>query len=243
MQKLVSTKFVNIGKGWFNIHETSSETYQHGKIRKLLTVVKFMMQDTLRYLAMESTQSYVERMLAYIARDITVTDLFNVDMEFDSLVDGEKPRALFLLEVKKSEEIIEVLIPQEAPVEENPKKKGKKEKPVELPPIIKHETVLCFAYSTDPKQFVEAIVETFLFGLSVLTEVPQLERLIMPQLFKTAAKQVTPDGAGRKPAARFVGHSKIWQNLRKCRQKMAHISQVYFGTRFGQDLICFGHNV
>jgi hypothetical protein len=34
------------------------------------------------------------------------------------------------------------------------------------------------------------ILESFLFGLAQLTEVPQLERLIMPQLFKTAAKQV-----------------------------------------------------
>ena len=41
----------------------------------------------------------------------------------------------------------------------------------------------------DPVQFVEAVMESFAFGLQQLSEIPQLERLIMPQLFKTASKQ------------------------------------------------------
>jgi dynein heavy chain len=43
---IISESFANVGKGWFNIHETSKETYEFGKLKKFLTTVNFMMQDT-----------------------------------------------------------------------------------------------------------------------------------------------------------------------------------------------------
>jgi len=44
--KIIKTSFDDVGKGWFNIHETSKETYEFGKLKKFLTLVNFMMQDT-----------------------------------------------------------------------------------------------------------------------------------------------------------------------------------------------------
>merc|ERR1719281_161557 len=72
LQKLIATKFAGIGKGWFNIAETSQETYLHGKLKKLLTVVKLLMQDTVRDLAIDSTNEYVKVLLGYMPDKTTV---------------------------------------------------------------------------------------------------------------------------------------------------------------------------
>lgn len=37
-------------KSWFNLNETSKETYEMGKLKKFLTLIKFLMQDTLLYM-------------------------------------------------------------------------------------------------------------------------------------------------------------------------------------------------
>jgi len=45
LAKIIKEEFDGVGKGWFNIHETSKETYEFGKLKKFLTLVNFMMQD------------------------------------------------------------------------------------------------------------------------------------------------------------------------------------------------------
>ena len=88
------------------------------------------------------------------------------------------------------------MVPQKPP-EEDPKDKKKrknsKDAPVELPPLEVKETIVSFAYNTPPQEFVDAVVEAYSFGLQQLNEIPQLERLIMPQLFRTSTgKQARP---------------------------------------------------
>jgi dynein heavy chain len=58
IQNIIEKSFSNVGKGWFNMNETSKETYEFGKLRKYLTVVKLIMQDTLYYLARKSLANY-----------------------------------------------------------------------------------------------------------------------------------------------------------------------------------------
>jgi len=43
LSKIISESFNGVGKGWFNILETSKETYEFGKLKKFLTVVNLMM--------------------------------------------------------------------------------------------------------------------------------------------------------------------------------------------------------
>jgi dynein heavy chain len=52
-----------VGKGWFNIHETSKETYEFGKLKKFLTLVNFMMQDTVLTMTKDSVREFVEFVL------------------------------------------------------------------------------------------------------------------------------------------------------------------------------------
>lgn len=44
--KVIKTNFSMVGKGWFNMQETSKITYDFGKLKRFLTVVRLMMQDT-----------------------------------------------------------------------------------------------------------------------------------------------------------------------------------------------------
>lgn len=40
----------DVGKGWFNLHETNRETYDFSKLKRFLTLTRFIMEDTLRFL-------------------------------------------------------------------------------------------------------------------------------------------------------------------------------------------------
>lgn len=41
--KIIKEKFEGVGKGWFNMKETSKITYDFGKLKRFLTVVRLMM--------------------------------------------------------------------------------------------------------------------------------------------------------------------------------------------------------
>lgn len=49
----------NIGKGWFNLKESNIEIYQISKLSRFMAVVRFMMQDTLRFLVQNSITEYL----------------------------------------------------------------------------------------------------------------------------------------------------------------------------------------
>ena len=40
----IRTSLRDVGKGWFNIHETNWEVYQISKLKKFMEMVKFIMQ-------------------------------------------------------------------------------------------------------------------------------------------------------------------------------------------------------
>ncbi|CAE7892594.1 DNAH1 [Symbiodinium microadriaticum] len=75
LQKIMLQHFTNVGKGWFSIHETNPDTYRQGKMRKLLSVIRFVMQDTLRYFALDSVGHYCE--------GLERQDLLHVESTFD----------------------------------------------------------------------------------------------------------------------------------------------------------------
>ena len=54
LEKIIKLSFKDVGKGWFNINESSKETYEFGKLKKFLTLVNFMMQDTVLNLSKQS---------------------------------------------------------------------------------------------------------------------------------------------------------------------------------------------
>ena len=43
LTKIIKNNFQGVGKGWFNMKETSKITYDFGKLKRFLTVVRLMM--------------------------------------------------------------------------------------------------------------------------------------------------------------------------------------------------------
>ena len=78
LEKTIRGSFTEVGKGWFNIHETSKETYEFGKLKKFLTLVNFMMQDTVLTICKESVKEFLQYMLQFIPEDTEITSTSEV---------------------------------------------------------------------------------------------------------------------------------------------------------------------
>lgn len=44
LTKIIQNNFADVGKGWFNMKETSKITYDFGKLKRFLTVVRLISQ-------------------------------------------------------------------------------------------------------------------------------------------------------------------------------------------------------
>ncbi|XP_014666196.1 PREDICTED: dynein heavy chain 1, axonemal-like [Priapulus caudatus] len=63
LKHAVTNSLQEAGKGWYNLQETNWEVYLMSKICKFMVMVKFCMQDTLRYLVQDSLHGLVQQVL------------------------------------------------------------------------------------------------------------------------------------------------------------------------------------
>lgn len=56
----IRSSFLDSGKGWFNIKEKDYSVYQISKLKKFMELVKFSMQDSLRFLVQDSLVHYTQ---------------------------------------------------------------------------------------------------------------------------------------------------------------------------------------
>ncbi|XP_070580015.1 dynein axonemal heavy chain 1-like isoform X2 [Ptychodera flava] len=63
LRAAIRTSLRDVGKGWFNLHETNWEVYQISKLKKFMEMVKFSMQDSLRYLVQDSLVNFTQMIL------------------------------------------------------------------------------------------------------------------------------------------------------------------------------------
>lgn len=54
----IKSTLKDVGKGWFNLHETRMELYEVSKLKKFMNAVKFLLEDALRFLVEDSLESY-----------------------------------------------------------------------------------------------------------------------------------------------------------------------------------------
>ncbi|KAJ3111551.1 Dynein heavy chain 1, axonemal [Phlyctochytrium bullatum] len=66
LKSIIKNGLKDVGKGWYNMHETSLEVYKISKLKKFMTSVKFIMQDSLRSLVLNSLGDFI-RMVANIS--------------------------------------------------------------------------------------------------------------------------------------------------------------------------------
>ncbi|CAH8652543.1 unnamed protein product [Schistosoma rodhaini] len=77
LRKHIRTCFRDIGKGWFNIYETDFYVYTQSKLKKFMEMMKFCMQDGLRYLIMDSLLNFTNML-----RDSCISCL-NIPNEYE----------------------------------------------------------------------------------------------------------------------------------------------------------------
>lgn len=72
MIKIIKDHFKDIGKGWFNMNETNKLTYEFGKLKRFLTVVRLMMQDTLKELLKNNLLMFFDYFKNSLPKDVEI---------------------------------------------------------------------------------------------------------------------------------------------------------------------------
>lgn len=70
--KVIKSNFSMVGKGWFNMQETSKITYDFGKLKRFLTVVRLMMQDTILTVVKRCFYEFKEYIFNSIPKNVVV---------------------------------------------------------------------------------------------------------------------------------------------------------------------------
>ena len=97
---IIKTEFEAVGKGWFNMKETSKVTYDFGKLKRFLTVVRLMMQDTLLSLMKKCQQGYVDYIKSYIPKEVKINSTSDIVNIYD---DGKvKQMYLFTIDLNRT---------------------------------------------------------------------------------------------------------------------------------------------
>ncbi|CAJ1398655.1 unnamed protein product [Effrenium voratum] len=182
LQKIMLQHFTNVGKGWFSIHETNPDTYRQGKMRKLLAVIRFIMQDTLRYFALDSVAHYCESLERYCPVHVDVQDLLHVNSAFEAAPPADTPPRLFH---KAASAFMAQRNGGGSGEAESQESHG-----LFILELRHSEDKQNFVYSSDGVQVIDVCKKVLELGLQSL-DVPQLDALVVPQLFRTVVhKQV-----------------------------------------------------
>jgi dynein heavy chain len=164
MKEIIKTNFNDTSKAtWFNLNETSKETYEVGKLKKFLTMSKFFMQDTLLFLTQKSVKNFVDAILNFLPDKVEIIDAFAVKNTFprkDDLVEDED----------------DPLAVSNDPI------------PLFAVDLIHEGTNSMPHYNLKPIDIVITIMLIFDNGLKTLQEINQLEQKLLPHLFKTNTK-------------------------------------------------------
>jgi len=72
MTQIIKDKFSSVGKGWFNMKETNRLTYEFGKLKRFLTVIRLNMQDTLFTLIHRGLFDFKDYLLSFIPERVEI---------------------------------------------------------------------------------------------------------------------------------------------------------------------------
>ena len=187
LEKIIKSSFNDVGKGWFYIFEKSKETYEFGKLKKFLTLVNFMMQDTVLNLCKDSVKEFVNYLLNFIPDSTIIQSTSKVRNTYNNrkIIEDEEEDSPLPNQPN----------PDDLPGIVETKKwlsatftKNKEPEPLYVLDLILKGNLVPI-YSTNPSQIVASIREIFEDGVNCLQEIPQLEPILMKHLFKTHGKK------------------------------------------------------
>jgi len=107
MIKTIYTQFQDVGKGWFNMKETSKITYDFGKLKRFLTLIRLMMQDTIQALVRSNYQKFKDLIFSRVPDQVeisspnSIVNFFDADLEVPVEDRPHRP-SIFLIDLLKS---------------------------------------------------------------------------------------------------------------------------------------------
>ncbi|XP_038950112.1 dynein axonemal heavy chain 1 isoform X1 [Rattus norvegicus] len=135
----------DMSKGWYNLYETNWEVYLMSKLRKLMELIKYMLQDTLRFLVQDSLGSFAQFIGDACCSVLECID--DMDWGEDLINSPYKPR----------------------------------KNPLFIVDLVLDNTGV--HYSTPLEQFEVILLNLFDKGILATHAVPQLEKLVMEDIF------------------------------------------------------------
>jgi len=190
LEQIIKNSFDDVGKGWFNIHESARETYEFGKLKKFLTLVNFMMQDTVLTLCKESVKEFVQFILKFCPVSTKIVSTKEVHNTFDKVLltpeDSDYEEMPFKdVAEKDRDEMQNTLVWLHKMFDKN-----KDPDPLFVLDLILKPGHLIPTYSNNPEEIVKKILNVFDDGILCLQQIPQLEPILLKNLFKTQGKKM-----------------------------------------------------
>ena len=158
--KVIKSNFSMVGKGWFNMQETSKITYDFGKLKRFLTVVRLMMQDTV---------------LSVVRRCFS---------EFKAFIEQSIPKNVV---VKSASEVNNYYLTEQEEKELSEDQKHNLIKERALEPLFYvdlNQKDHDFGFSIPPERFVRMVKGLFEKPFEDLAKIPDLEPKILSDLYK-----------------------------------------------------------
>ncbi|TPX54258.1 hypothetical protein SeMB42_g00367 [Synchytrium endobioticum] len=145
LKTAIKNGFRDVGKGWYNMHETNPEVYRISKLKKFMTTVKFNMQDAIRSLVLNSFNEYIKLITSVACQNISVNSTNDIRLGTATSADVPTRRPLFSVDL-----------------------------------LFRNDQLV---YSVDPVAYESAVLTAFDRVTSVVEGLPQLEPLVLDQLF------------------------------------------------------------
>jgi len=99
----IRSKFQDVEKGWFNIKDSNKGNYDFGKLKRFLTLVRLMMQDSLLTLCLTSFRKYADWLHHFLPSKVeikSISEVLNAWTTSDRLENEIPP--LFAIDLLKS---------------------------------------------------------------------------------------------------------------------------------------------
>ncbi|XP_033612844.1 dynein heavy chain 1, axonemal isoform X2 [Fukomys damarensis] len=135
----------DMSKGWYNLYESNWEVYLMSKLRKLMEMIKYMLQDTLRFLVQDSLASFTQFISDACGSVLDCPDDMAWGEDLMNSPCRPKKNPLFIMDL-----------------------------------VLDGSGV---HYSTPLEQFETSLLNIFDKGILATHSVPQLEKLVMEDLF------------------------------------------------------------
>lgn len=101
VKNIIKNGFKDVGKGWYNIFESNLEVYKISKLRKFMTTVKFVMQDSIRTMVISSINDFTRAIAAVSSQKVAIFGSNNVKVT-DGIRNGREGmsrKPLFLTDI------------------------------------------------------------------------------------------------------------------------------------------------